>query len=166
MGAGWVKDRYKGVDRDLGGQNWWTYLPAAGVAAVDTFNRFLHPRVRALELRTLWLGTGRVPTTWLGIEGLGESWLTVPARLHAGEENRFPERKSRCWTKRRKNGSGMAPNNWYPWWKLMTSQDPHLVCQLYLLRLLDTFEGLLELDYNLWWSLFPSRVYISEDFFR
>ena len=37
------------------------------------FDRFLHPRLRALEIRALWLGTGHMPTAWLGIEGSGES---------------------------------------------------------------------------------------------
>lgn len=63
-------------------------------------------------------------------------------------------------------GLGWPQNNRYPWRKLMTSQDPHLVCQLYFMRFSDTFEGLLKLDYKVWLSLFPSHVDFSEDFFR
>ena len=66
-----MKDRYKGgsgdpVDRTDG----LTCLLLVLLQWIH-FDRFLHPRLRALEIRALWLGTGHMPTAWLGIEGSG-----------------------------------------------------------------------------------------------
>ena len=166
MGAGWVKDRYNGGSGDPGGQNWWSYLPAARVAAVDTFWQVSSSKTQSPGNKS--------PMAWhrphahclAGDRRVGGVLTDSPTKTTCRGGESIPRKEIQVLNQKKEEWSGMAPNNRYPWQKLMTSQDPHLVCQLYFMRLFDTFEGLLQLDYNVWLSLFPSNVCISEDFFR